>query len=80
MTQIAIDAELVRSWAVEAGGIALRYFNNVTAQLKADDTLVTAADREIEALLLSRIRAAYPGHAVIGEEGARAGGASGCGR
>jgi myo-inositol-1(or 4)-monophosphatase len=74
MTEAAINAGMVRSWAVEAGEIALHYFNNVAAQLKPDDTLVTVADREIEALLLSRIRAAYPGHGVIGEEGARANG------
>lgn len=74
MTEAAINAELVRAWAVEAGEIALRHFNNVAVRLKADDTLVTAADREIEALLLARIRKAYPGHMVIGEEGARASG------
>jgi myo-inositol-1(or 4)-monophosphatase len=72
--ETVVDSALVRSWAFEAGEIALRQFNNVAAQLKADDTLVTAADRQIEAFLLSRIRAAYPGHGVIGEEGARANG------
>jgi myo-inositol-1(or 4)-monophosphatase len=69
-----IDTALVRSWALQAGEIARGYFNNVAAQLKPNDTLVTRADREIERLLLSRIREAYPGHGVIGEEGARASG------
>jgi myo-inositol-1(or 4)-monophosphatase len=71
-----IDVAQVRAWALEAGAIALRYFRgstgrNVEADRKADNTLVTRADREIEAMLASRIRAAYPDHGLIAEEGAR---------
>lgn len=64
----------IRTWASEAGEIAMRYFNNVTVARKEDDSYVTQADREIEALLARRVRAAYPDHALIGEEGARVGG------
>jgi myo-inositol-1(or 4)-monophosphatase len=73
-TETSIDTSLVLSWAIEAGDIALSYFGDVAAQLKPDDTLVTTADREIEAHLLRRIRDSYPRHGVVGEEGGRAGG------
>src|SRR3712207_8240325 len=46
----------VHNWAEEAGRIALRYFNVVEARLKADRSVVTAADEEIEALLRQRDR------------------------
>jgi myo-inositol-1(or 4)-monophosphatase len=68
---VELDLAQVRAWALEAGEIAKGYFNRVSATFKADRTMVTAADREIEALLAARIRAAYPGHGLIGEEGAR---------
>jgi myo-inositol-1(or 4)-monophosphatase len=71
--QLRIDTDQVRAWAGEAGEIAMRYFHHVEVDLKADNTFVTQADREIEALLSDRIRAAYPGHGLIGEEGARSG-------
>lgn len=58
----------VHSWAEEAGAIALGYFNVVEARVKADRSLVTAADEEIEALLRRRIAEAYPEHGIIGEE------------
>lgn len=58
-------------WAREAGQIALRYFKNVSVQYKADDTLVTQADVEIEHFLEGQLRRSYPDHALISEEGAR---------
>jgi len=67
------DLEQVRGWAREASEIALGYWHNVSATFKADRTYVTQADREIETLLTARIRVAHPDHALIGEEGARAG-------
>lgn len=68
-----IDALQVKAWAEQAGQIALRYLHHVEASLKADNTLVTQADREIELFLSERVQAAYPDHALIGEEGARSG-------
>lgn len=70
--ELQIDFAQVHGWVSEAGRIARGYFNHVTAQFKPDHTLVTRADHEIEAFLAQRIRAAYPDHALIGEEGARA--------
>ncbi len=63
-----MDLERVHGWAEEAGRIALRYFNVVEARLKADRSVVTAADEEIEALLRQRIGEAYPEHGILGEE------------
>ena len=58
----------VHAWAAEAGEIARRYFNAVEARVKADRSVVTAADEEIEQMLRRRICDAYPDHAIIGEE------------
>lgn len=60
--------EQVHSWAEEAGQIALHYFNVAEARIKADRSVVTEADIQIEALLRERIVAAYPEHGIIGEE------------
>ena len=57
-------------WARQAGQIALRYFNNGSdVHYKADNTLLTRADVEIEQFLAAQIRAAYPDHHLLGEEG-----------
>jgi len=52
----------------EAGAVALRYFGRTTVQLKADDTVVTEADREVERDLETRLAAIMPGAAFVGEE------------
>ena len=58
-------------WARQAGQIALHYFNhNNDIHYKADNTLLTRADVEIEQFLAAQIRAAYPDHHLLGEEGA----------
>lgn len=55
--------------ADDAGQIALRHFRKpLTVELKADESPVTAVDREIEAVLRSRINTAYPDHGIYGEE------------
>jgi fructose-1,6-bisphosphatase/inositol monophosphatase family enzyme len=63
-----MELEQVRSWAQEAGRIALQYYNVVEARRKADRSLVTAADEEIEQLLRACINASYPQHGILGEE------------
>lgn len=58
--------------AREAGALLMTYFEKrVKVEYKGDVDLVTEADRKSEALILERIRAHWPGHDVIGEEGAR---------
>lgn len=66
-----IDMEEVCGWAREGGQIARRLFNHVTARHKADRTLVTEADEQIERLLVERIAARHPEHGILGEEQTR---------
>ncbi len=60
--------------AVLAGKSTLAHFcADTEVQLKADDTPVTRADREAEALLRKQIASAYPGEAILGEEEGQSG-------
>ncbi|HZT82873.1 MAG TPA: inositol monophosphatase family protein [Gemmataceae bacterium] len=55
--------------AKQAGQLALRYFAGEFAiEWKQDQSPVTAADREAEALLRSRLLDAFPGDGFLGEE------------
>jgi histidinol-phosphatase len=55
--------------AREAGEIANRYFKgSFIAELKADQSLVTTADREAEAYLRAAIAQAFPEDGILGEE------------
>ncbi|MFW5743496.1 MAG: inositol monophosphatase family protein, partial [Spirochaetota bacterium] len=57
------------SLAREAGDLTLRYFRgDLTVETKSDDTPVTRADREAETLIRARLRRAYPGDDILGEE------------
>jgi myo-inositol-1(or 4)-monophosphatase len=61
-------AEIAR----EAGALLMEFFRRrVKIEYKGDADLVTEADRSSEKLILERIRAGWPDHEVIGEEGAR---------
>lgn len=71
MGQSDVDIDLVKQWARDAGETALRYFNRVDGSRKTDRTLVTDADYEIEDLLTGCVKATYPDHGVIGEEGTK---------
>jgi len=53
---------------IEAGELARSFFRNVTAERKADHTLVTAADRAVEEFLTPRASALFPGVRTLGEE------------
>ncbi|MCU0493727.1 MAG: inositol-phosphate phosphatase, partial [Chloroflexaceae bacterium] len=64
-----VDIAEICAWARESGDIARGYFNNVARERKADTSVVTQADREIEAMLRVRLRERYPDHGVMGEEG-----------
>lgn len=68
--EVAVEA------AKAAGRVTLEHFRGggVPVERKADDTPVTAADREAERLLRRRIGECFPDDAVVGEElGDRAG-------
>jgi myo-inositol-1(or 4)-monophosphatase len=55
--------------AGRAGEIALRHFRRVTPERKADRTLVTLADREVEAYVAAALARLDPAAAIVGEEG-----------
>jgi myo-inositol-1(or 4)-monophosphatase len=67
-------AEL-ESIAARAGEIALRHFQRVAPERKSDRSLVTSADREVEAYITAALTEAWPSVGIVGEEGTvRAGG------
>ena len=52
-----------------AGDLTLDYFRReLIVERKADQSPVTIADREAEALIRHRIEAKYPTHSIVGEE------------
>lgn len=59
----------------EAGELALNQVGRVSAEPKGA-SIVSEADRSVERLLLSRIRARYPGDYVLAEESGASGGRS----
>ncbi len=68
-----IDARLEAAVAIiqDAGALALDYFrarDALVIEQKGVQDLVSRADRETEALILSRLQAAFPGDAILGEE------------
>ncbi len=61
------------TFALELAGaadeIAMKYFDrDPETSVKKDGSLVTVADRQIEALIRRRIREQFPSHAILGEE------------
>ncbi len=63
--------KMAETWAKEVGKIHLSYFrgNNLDIHTKSNVyDVVTRADKESEAFLLSKIGEFFPDHAVLGEE------------
>lgn len=55
--------------AYEAGDIMQKHFGTIrNDEWKADDTIVTVADTEINAMVIDRVKETFTDHAVIGEE------------
>lgn len=55
--------------ALDAGELMLKYFQDDIATREKDDrSIVTVADETINQLVIDRVAAAYPNHAVLGEE------------
>jgi len=72
------EIEGCRNVARRAGELALAYAaRGVTPEDKADNSPVTAADRECERLIVRELRAAFPDDGFVGEEGASDAGSSG---
>ncbi len=65
------EVQVAKRLAQEAGALALRYQRQgVAAELKADESPVTAADRACEKLIVDGIAREFPDDGVLGEEGA----------
>src|SRR5512135_96242 len=79
---MALDIDLAldtaRRAVVAASSASLAHFRRgVRVETKPDRTPVTAADRDAEAAVVATLRAAFPTHAILGEEsGAHAGDAA----
>src|ERR1700746_1318761 len=59
----------MQSIAREAGALLMEHFDrHIKIEYKGDADLVTAADRNSEALIRERIRSLWPDHDVLGEE------------
>src|SRR5690348_690496 len=72
------EMELAKLLAQEAGAMALDYQRRgVTAEAKADESPVTAADRACEKLIVDGILREFPDDGILGEEGANREGGSG---
>jgi histidinol-phosphatase len=70
------DLDLARHAARVGATVALRYFAapaDLPSDRKADGTLVTAADRAVEAAIREVLADARPGDAILGEEGGSTG-------
>ena len=62
-------AEALAGIALEAGAAILRHYHEgTTARLKSDESPVTAADEEAEAIILKALAAQFPNHLVLAEE------------
>ena len=76
-----VSRELVFALAAarEAGALTLEYFGSdrLDTETKGDGSPVTRADREAEGLLVARIRAAFPGDGILGEESGETRGTTG---
>lgn len=63
--------------AREAGALLAEYYaRRVAFELKGEYDLVTEADRASESLVVERLRAAFPAHGIVAEEGGGCEGAS----
>jgi myo-inositol-1(or 4)-monophosphatase len=68
MTGMEIDLDFLCACLREAGALALAQRGQMSAELKADRSPVTAVDRQVEALLIERIQSRYPDHLILSEE------------
>ncbi len=67
-------AEKAAEIAREAGTLLRGFYERgVATEYKGDVDLVTEADRASEKLIRERLRVAFPGHGIYGEEGTREG-------
>lgn len=77
--QVEVVLEFAVATAHAAGEVLLDKFEGAlqVSTKSADGDLVTDADRAAEAVILNRIRAAFPDHGILAEESGRVGAATG---
>jgi len=70
MNRYDAELEVARQAARDAAAVILRHYaaGGIAVEIKADDSPVTAADRDANAAIVSRIAAAFPGDAILSEE------------
>ena len=70
MSQYENELEIAKRLARDAGSIMLGYFNSAAADptLKSDRTVVTKADTDINAHIISVLSEETPGYSIWGEE------------
>lgn len=62
---------IVQSWARESGAIHMKYFRSANLEIGTkynEYDVITRADKESEALLLTHIHEMFPEHAILAEE------------
>jgi fructose-1,6-bisphosphatase/inositol monophosphatase family enzyme len=75
MLQLPFELSAVVALAEAASKLALEWQGRCLAQVKADNTLVTEADRAVEAFLHEHLSALAPGFSFLGEESGLSGAA-----
>lgn len=69
MPELSEYVAFAENLAREAGGIARKHFaHDIALETKTDTSPVTAADLEINSLVIQRCRETYPDIGIIGEE------------
>ncbi|MFO0704123.1 MAG: inositol monophosphatase [Patescibacteria group bacterium] len=64
------EFEFAKDLALQAGKIMLKYFyEDIDVEMKENVTPLTIADTTINKLVIDSVRAKFPEHAIIGEEG-----------
>ena len=69
MSDLTPFLSFAQGLAAEAGGLITGYFRRTSARRKSDGTLVTDADERANDLIVNAIQTAWPGHAILSEEG-----------
>ena len=63
------ELQVATALAKDAGALILKYFGQpVPQEQKADDSPVTRADKEANALIVAGLEAAFPDDLIIAEE------------
>jgi myo-inositol-1(or 4)-monophosphatase len=63
-----VDFQWLEETVRAAGDIALQHFRQVTTTRKADNTVVTVADHQVESFLRDALGQAFPADILLGEE------------